>query len=84
LKVSGNLFFYYALLHKDSWLQLEAKVVTINGLDGYALPSFSRPDLNTQERDKTNKTNIIKWRIKKAPTEQNLKLFIYHSLGAKV
>lgn len=34
-----NLFFDENLLHKDNWLQLdEAKVVTINGLDGYALP----------------------------------------------
>ncbi|WP_395061466.1 flavin reductase family protein [Flavobacterium sp.] len=34
-----NLFFNEDLLHKDNWLQLDkAKVVTINGLDGYALP----------------------------------------------
>lgn len=34
-----NLFYDEDLLHKDNWLQLDkAKVVTINGLDGYALP----------------------------------------------
>lgn len=34
-----NLFFEDNLLHKDYWLQLDrAKVVAINGLDGYALP----------------------------------------------
>ena len=36
-----HLFFDEKLLHKDSWLQLDkANVVTINGLDGYALPSL--------------------------------------------
>lgn len=34
-----NIYFEEKLLHKDNWLQLDrAKVVTINGLDGYALP----------------------------------------------
>lgn len=47
-----NLFFEDNLLHKDYWLQLDrAKVVAINGLDGYALPllidrfSYARPDV---------------------------------------
>jgi len=50
-----NLFFEEKLLHKDNWLQLDrAKIVTINGLDGYALPllkdrfAYARPDLKTK------------------------------------
>ena len=50
-----NLYFEEKLLHKDNWLQLDrAKVVTINGLDGYALPllkdrfGYARPDINTK------------------------------------
>lgn len=36
-----NLFFEEELLHQDYWLQLDkANVVTINGLDGYALPKL--------------------------------------------
>ena len=49
-----NLFFDEKVLHKDNWLQLDrAKVVTINGLDGYALPllldrfEYARPDKKT-------------------------------------
>lgn len=49
-----NLFFEEKLLHKDNWLQLDrAKVITINGLDGYALPllkdrfAYARPDVKT-------------------------------------
>ena len=50
-----NLFFDEKLLHKDYWLQLDrAKVVTINGLDGYALPllkdrfAYARPNVKTK------------------------------------
>lgn len=50
-----NLFFDENLLHKDNWLQLDkAKVVTINGLDGYALPllidrfAYAKPDIKTK------------------------------------
>lgn len=50
-----NLFFEEKLLHKDNWLQLDrAKVITINGLDGYALPllkdrfAYARPDVKTK------------------------------------
>lgn len=50
-----NLFFEDNLLHKDYWLQLDrAKVVAINGLDGYALPllidrfAYARPDVPTK------------------------------------
>lgn len=50
-----NLFFEENLLHKDYWLQLDrAKVVTVNGLDGYALPllidryEYARPDVPTK------------------------------------
>lgn len=50
-----NLFFDKKLLHNDYWLQLDrAKVVTINGLDGYALPllidrfEYARPDKKTK------------------------------------
>lgn len=50
-----NLFFEEYLLHKDFWLQLDrAKVVTVNGLDGYALPllidryAYARPDVPTK------------------------------------
>jgi flavin reductase (DIM6/NTAB) family NADH-FMN oxidoreductase RutF len=50
-----NLFFDEDLLHKDNWLQLDkAKVVTINGLDGYALPvlvdrfEYARADKQTK------------------------------------
>jgi len=50
-----NLFFEEDLLHKDYWLQLDrAKVVTVNGLDGYALPllidryAYARPDVPTK------------------------------------
>ena len=50
-----NLFFEEKLLHKDNWLQLDrAKVVTINGLDGYALPllkdrfAYARPDIKSK------------------------------------
>ena len=50
-----NLFFDENLLHKDNWLQLDrAKVVTINGLDGYALPllldrfAYAKPNLETK------------------------------------
>jgi flavin reductase (DIM6/NTAB) family NADH-FMN oxidoreductase RutF len=50
-----NLFFEEKLLHKDNWLQLDrAKVVTINGLDGYALPllkdrfAYARPDVKSK------------------------------------
>ena len=49
-----NLFFDEKVLHKDNWLQLDrAKVVTINGLDGYALPllldrfEYARTDKKT-------------------------------------
>ena len=50
-----NLFFEEKLLAKDNWLQLDkAKVVTINGLDGYALPKiidrleYARPDVEAK------------------------------------
>lgn len=50
-----NLFFDESLLHKDYWLQLDkAKVVAINGLDGYALPKlkdrfeYARPNIETK------------------------------------
>lgn len=50
-----NLFFEDNLLHKDYWLQLDrAKVVAINGLDGYALPllidrfAYAIPDKPTK------------------------------------
>lgn len=50
-----NLFFDENLLHKDNWLQLDrAKVVAINGLDGYALPKlidrfdYARPNVETK------------------------------------
>ena len=50
-----NLFFDEKLLHKDNWLQLDrAKVVAINGLDGYALPllkdrfAYAKPDIKTK------------------------------------
>jgi flavin reductase (DIM6/NTAB) family NADH-FMN oxidoreductase RutF len=50
-----NLFFDENLLHKDYWLQLDrAKVVAINGLDGYALPKlknrfeYARPNIETK------------------------------------
>lgn len=50
-----NLYFEDNLLHKDYWLQLDrAKVIAINGLDGYALPllidrfSYARPDVPTK------------------------------------
>jgi flavin reductase (DIM6/NTAB) family NADH-FMN oxidoreductase RutF len=50
-----NLFFEEDLLQKDHWLQLEkGNVVTINGLDGYALPTlkdrfaYARPDVETE------------------------------------
>lgn len=50
-----NLFFEEYLLHKDYWLQLDrANVVTVNGLDGYALPllidryAYARPDVPTK------------------------------------
>lgn len=36
-----HLFFEETLLHNDFWLQLDkANVMTINGLDGYALPTL--------------------------------------------
>jgi hypothetical protein len=36
-----DIYFEKDLLTEDGWLQLEkAKTVTINGLDGYALPSL--------------------------------------------
>ncbi|MEC5167133.1 flavin reductase (DIM6/NTAB) family NADH-FMN oxidoreductase RutF [Flavobacterium sp. PL11] len=36
-----NLFFQEDLEHKDGWLQLDkGNVVTINGLDGYCLPTL--------------------------------------------
>lgn len=47
-----HLYFEENMLDKDYWLQLDkANVVTINGLDGYALPSlidrfeYARPDV---------------------------------------
>lgn len=50
-----NLFFDEKLLHKDFWLQLDkGKVVTINGLDGYALPTiidrfaYAKPNVETK------------------------------------
>lgn len=50
-----NLFFEEYLLHKDYWLQLDrAKVVTVNGLDGYALPilidrfAYAKTDVPTK------------------------------------
>lgn len=50
-----HLFFEEKLLHKDYWLQLDrAKVMTVNGLDGYALPilvdrfEYARPDILTK------------------------------------
>ncbi len=50
-----NLFFDEKLLHKDNWLQLDrAKVITINGLDGYALPllidrfAYAKPNTETK------------------------------------
>lgn len=50
-----HIFFEEKLIHKDYWLQLDrAKVVTINGLDGYALPilidrfEYARPDVKTK------------------------------------
>lgn len=50
-----NLFFKEKLLHNDYWLQLDrAKVMTVNGLDGYALPilvdrfEYARPDILTK------------------------------------
>lgn len=50
-----HLFFEEKLLHKDYWLQLDrAKVMTVNGLDGYALPilvdrfEYARPDIMTK------------------------------------
>lgn len=50
-----HLYFEENMLSKDYWLQLDkANVVTINGLDGYALPSlldrfeYARPDVPTQ------------------------------------
>ncbi len=50
-----DIFFNENLLHKDNWLQLDrAKIVTINGLDGYALPilidryEYARPDVKTK------------------------------------
>lgn len=50
-----NLFFEENLLHKDNWLQLDrAKVVTISGLDGYALPllidrfAYAKPHVETK------------------------------------
>ena len=36
-----NIYFEEELLHKDYWLQLDkGKIVTVNGLDGYALPTL--------------------------------------------
>jgi flavin reductase (DIM6/NTAB) family NADH-FMN oxidoreductase RutF len=36
-----NLFFEEELEHKDGWLQLDkGKVVAVNGLDGYCLPTL--------------------------------------------
>jgi hypothetical protein len=60
------------LLHKDNWLQLEVKVVTINGLDGYALPVLV--DRFEYARAGQNKQNHhYKMAHKKSkPTEQNL------------
>ncbi len=50
-----NLFFDEKLLHKDNWLQLDrAKIITINGLDGYALPllidrfAYAKPNIATK------------------------------------
>lgn len=50
-----HLYFEENMLNKDYWLQLDkANVVTINGLDGYALPSlldrfeYARPDVPTK------------------------------------
>lgn len=50
-----DIFFNENLLHKDNWLQLDkAKIVTINGLDGYALPvlidrfEYARPNVETK------------------------------------
>jgi len=50
-----NLFFEEELLHKDNWLQLDkANVISINGLDGYALPKiidrfeYARPNLEAK------------------------------------
>ena len=47
-----QLFFQENMLSKDYWLQLDkGNVITINGLDGYALPSivdrfeYARPDV---------------------------------------
>lgn len=47
-----QLFFDDNLLHKDYWLQLDkGNIVTINGLDGYALPQlldrfeYARPNV---------------------------------------
>ena len=36
-----DIYFEKDVINEDGWLQLEkAKTVTINGLDGYALPSL--------------------------------------------
>jgi hypothetical protein len=36
-----DIFFEKNVLNEDGWLQLDkAKTVTINGLDGYALPTL--------------------------------------------
>lgn len=54
-----NLFFDENLLHNDNWLQLDvAKVVTINGLDGYALP-FLIDRFEYARADKPTNSTII-------------------------
>lgn len=54
-----NVFYNENLEHKDGWLQLDkANVVSINGLDGYCLPSlidrfeYARPNIATKSFEK--------------------------------